>query len=186
MISLLIATVCATEFIPKSFRVTYRQIIVKKISGKTRQVRGVLDYRYPGKVRFEQSRPEKIIWVSNQRKAWFYQAPFVAGESGQLKITSAQENPLAKFFDLLSSKRNYRVVEKSGSSKEFIFSKKEPVSKAVLEFKGAKHFANLKSIQVVQSNGRKVKLLVDKIALNTKYPAKYFSFHPPKNTRISK
>ena len=163
----------------------------KKISGKLKKTFGKIEYSYPSKIRFEQNKPEKIVWVSNPQKTWFYQGPFIEGEPGQLQITSTKQNSLSTFFDTLKNglKNNsfYRVTNIPGGV-ELTFEKKSTkdlgIVKATIFFRGEKRFQNIYMIHIMRPKNNRVKLALTKMATNMKYKDKNFIFVPPPNTQI--
>lgn len=185
------ATNAGAAFFPKKFRAHYEQEIKKQVSGKIKKSYGTIDYLYPGKVRFEQSKPEKIVWVSNARKTWFYQAPFIEGEPGQLEITNHSDDSITTFFDSLhrrlESNKDY-TVERKGSTVELLFTpkskKKMGIKKATLIFAGKETFRNLSWIKIIRSDNKFVNLHFKGIEINPSFKAKNFVFVPPKNTKL--
>ena len=183
-------TLQAKSFLPSSFRAQYEQTIKKKISGKLKKSRGKIEYRYPQNIRFEQTEPEKLIWVSNPRTTWFYQAPFIPTEPGHLKITPTGTDSPSKIFDLLKNGLNDNksyTVRKNKNRVELIFKSKEMKSKfqkAILNFEGSPIFKNIRSIQILEKSGEPLTLIFKSIHINTTFKPKHFVFKPPPNTRI--
>ena len=185
-------TVQAKSFLPQSFRADYEQTIKKKISGKLKKTRGKIEYLYPGNIRFEQFQPENVIWVSNPRTTWFYQAPFIEKEPGHLKVTPTKGESPSKIFDLLKNGLNDNksyTVKKNKNDIELFFNPKEIIlnfQKAVLTFEGPHIFKNLRSIKIVEKSGTPLILNFKSININTKFQKQHFIFKPPPNTRIEK
>ena len=179
----------AKSFLPPSFRAKYEQTIKKKVSGKLKKSRGKIEYLYPKNILFEQSEPEKIIWVSNQKTTWFYQAPFIPTEPGHLKITPTGSESPSKIFDILKNGlRSNKVysVRKSKQQVELIFNSKETklkFQKAILNFKGPPLFKNLHSIQMVEKNGDPLTFVFKSIRIDIAFKPQHFVFKPPPNTR---
>ena len=69
-----------------------------------------------GQIRFESSTPSTVIFTSNGEKAWYYRAPFIEGEQGEVTETSAKNGNMSyiKFFDSLKNglvtNKYYNVV----------------------------------------------------------------------------
>ena len=180
----------AKSFLPPSFRADYEQTIVKKISGNLKKAHGKIEYLHPGNIRFEQTRPEKVVWVSNPKKTWFYQAPFIKEEPGNLRITPTGTDSPSKIFDLLKDglkdNTSYNVKKVKGSV-ELIF--KDPklssnFQKAILTFKGKPTFKNLHSIKMIEQNGDPLELVFKSIDTEIRFKPKHFIFRAPANTRI--
>ena len=183
--------VSAKSFLPPSFRADYEQTIKKKISGKLKRAVGRIEYRYPGNIRFEQTRPENVIWVSNPKTTWFYQAPFVKGEPGNLRTTPTNAESPAKIFDLLKNglkeSHAYTVVKKSDHKIELIFKPKKTPSKfqkAILTFRGSPVFKNLRSIKMLEKNGNPLELTFQSLDIGVAFKPEHFVFVAPPNTRL--
>ena len=183
----------AKSFLPPSFRADYEQTIVKKISGKTKKVRGKVEYLYPGNIRLQQSEPEKVIWVSNPKTTWFYQAPFIKREPGSLREYPTENTSPSRIFDLLKGGLNsnkYYTVNKKGNTVELLFKKDNKISshfqKAILTFNGTSHFKNLRSIKVLEKNDDPLELVFKSINTDTVLKPEHFIFKPPPNTRIER
>ena len=183
-------TLAAKPFLPTSFRADYEQTIKKKISGKLKKSYGRIEYLYPGNVRFEQSNPENVIWVSNPKTTWFYQAPFIKEEPGNLRISNTDSDSPSKIFDFLKNGLNNNdiyKVKKNGNKIEFLFNHKRihsKFSKAILTFNGPLFFESLRSITMIEKNGDPLELTFKSIITNTGLKPKHFIFSPPPNTRI--
>ena len=184
-------SVGANAFLPKSFRAEYKQTIKKVVSGREQETLGTINYLYPSKIRFEQKRPERIVWVSNSKKSWFYQAPFIKGEPGQLKVIEGGKNVVGDLFDLLkgglSSNKHYKVSR----NKKRVTIKFNPKTKRELEiararllFKNQEAFKEIDSMEIFQADGKVIRLKFTNIEVDLKYSSKLFVFTPPENTKV--
>lgn len=193
--AVLLAFALSTEayaFVPKSFKAEYRQVIKKVVSGKEQETRGTISYLYPSRIRFEQLRPEKVVWVSNLKKSWFYQAPFIAGEPGQLKVTEGGKNIVGGLLDILdkglSSNKYYKV---SRNKKKVILTfnpkarRELDITKVELRFKSKEVFKGIASMNIFQESGKVVRLRFTNVKLNLQYSSELFVFVPPKNTKVA-
>ena len=180
-------------FLPNTFRADFEQVIKSTVSKKTKVTTGYLEYEYPGKFRFENLEPEldKLTFVSNSKKTWYYTPPFF-GEPGELKVSKS--NSLSKFFDSLKkglvSNKNYKVFSlKNGKRLEF--SKKKVKDMGILSaeliFASPKStsFDELKSIILVKTDKSRTKLNFKKIKSGLVFKKDNFTFVVPKNTRVS-
>ena len=185
-----LASQTKSPFLPDSFQAEYEQTIKKKISGKLKKARGQIKYLYPGNILFKQTEPEKLVWVSNPKTTWFYQAPFIKGEPGNLRITPTEVNSPSKIFDFLKRGLNDNgsyTVKKNGKTIELIFNPqkiKSKFQKAVLTFNGTPVFKNLRSIKMVEKNGDPLTLTFKSLSIGKSFKPKHFVFKPPPNTRI--
>ncbi|MBT3584342.1 MAG: outer membrane lipoprotein carrier protein LolA [Halobacteriovoraceae bacterium] len=182
------------NFLPNSFKATFVQSFKSSLSGKIKKSRGNIAYRYPGNIRFETLKPSHIVFVSNREKTWYYTAPFLEGEAGELSVQKAGKNSLTRFFDVLKKglKSNPLYKVKMIKGETFLeFTKKTArevgLRKAGLKFTGkAKAFKNLKSIDLYYlKKKKKVTLTLNSILENQKFKNEDFKFTAPKNTKIS-
>lgn len=179
-------------FFPDSFKAVFKQSYRSALSGQLKSSRGEIDYKYPGHIRFETHKPENIVFVSNKFKTWYYTAPFLKGEKGELSIQGASKNVLTRFFDVLhhglKSNDLYKVI-KTKKGHKFIFTKKAKksigIEDALLTFKSSPpHFSSLRSLVLTYPDRNKIKLTLSKIEKNYNFKKGYFFFKTPKNTKI--
>ena len=90
-----------TSFLPKSFQTSFVQEYKSALKGKKRKSHGVIEYAYPSQIRFEVSKPDKLVYISNQKTSWYYSAPYIDGEPGTVSVRKSKKNGLHKFFDSL-------------------------------------------------------------------------------------
>ncbi len=182
----------AENFLPQTFSADFEQVQVSALSGKEKKSQGHIEYKFPSHIRFEVQKPDVIIFVSNPEKTWYYTAPFIAGEAGELTIKPTGKLALSKFFDALKQglKANYlyTIKDKDGST-ELSFTKRSQeelgIAKATLFFNKKKEFAALNTIELLKSDKSKVKLLLTGMKLNTELGKERFNFQAPPNTRSS-
>lgn len=182
-----------TSFLPKEFSAIFQQSHKSAIKNKIKTSNGLLDYKYPGKIKFQVKSPDDIIFVSNSKRAWYYRAPFIEGEAGEVTVKPAGDMALLKLLDLLQrglvNNNHYKVKENKNSvlvtfSKSI--SKNIKVKSINLIFLDSKLlFKTLKEIVINHSNNKKVKLSLKKINTTPKFSKKYFDFEIPKNTKES-
>ncbi len=181
-----------TSFLPKSFNADFSQVIKSSVTGVEKKMKGRIDYRYPGHLWFEATHPDKIIFVSNPKKSWYYIAPWDDEEPGELTISVTNKNSLVKFFDLLKkgmkSNKHYSVSKKD-KGMDLVLSKENQkgigILSAYLEFNGENSFKNISNVVLTKSDKSKVRLLLNKIVINPGFKKGHFVFKAPKNTRVS-
>ncbi|OFZ25968.1 MAG: hypothetical protein A2381_09930 [Bdellovibrionales bacterium RIFOXYB1_FULL_37_110] len=186
------------SFVPRTFSSKVEQVTLSALSGKEKKTYGTMDYMYPGKFRYEQEKPEnsKIIFVSNQSQSWFYTAPFLEGEPGDLIINPMKDKfSLSELFDLLqnglSSNKMYKV-QKQAEAEHLTFSKKVAknlgINKAILTFNKSNlsGFDNIKSVKIIKDDGSAVLFNLLEIKPNLQFGKDHFLFTPPPNTKINK
>ena len=74
----------ANVFLPNSFRAQFTQSYTSSLKNKIKTSKGVIEYQYPGNIYFSTEGTQKIIYVSNRTQNWYYVAPFLDGEPGEL------------------------------------------------------------------------------------------------------
>jgi len=182
-------------FIPAKFRANFRQIYKSSVTGKVKKRSGSISYKYPGYIRLEMKAPPvKTIFVSNSRTSWYYTAPFIEGEKGDVIVSNSGDKEFVKIFDILNSglKNNpkYKVIINKDLA-EFKFSKKSArmlgVSKTIIKFHSPenKTFKNINWIKFYYTNKKPVQMIFSQLSINPSFGDNTFQFTPPKNTNIS-
>ena len=178
-------------FIPRTFKASFREERVGVLSKKKITHSGIIEYKYPSRLRFEVEGPIKTILVIGSKKTWHYTAPFIEGEKGELKITSTKKQSLGKIFDSinggLKSNKHYKV-QKKGMNYELTFTKAlsrdTGVKKVHLVFKDSPVFQSLKKMRIFYA--KKSKLYIFKnIQANLALTPQRFRFHPPQGTNVT-
>ena len=190
----------AKSFLPSSFKARFTQEYVSSLRREKRTSQGVIHYQYPGHIRFsvegKQQNKQKIAFVSNSKRSWYYTAPFIKGEPGEL-ITSGgsagqKQNPYARLFDILRQglvdNRYYKVSKKSKKSASTLTFTQAGVGatqikSATIFFKGKKRFDKIGRIELVFADGKDFALNLSSIETNVKFKKGHFVFVPPPNTR---
>lgn len=179
-------------FMPKSFEAQVVQKQKSALSGKVKESRGKLAYRYPGHLRFEIKKPDEVIFVSNKLKTWYYTGPFIEGESGEVTVSNEGNHILTKFFDSFSKgleTNSLYSVQKNGEKVEVTFDeklqKKLGVLSATFRFKTQKYkFEELDGLSILQQDRQKLSLSLEEIKTGQKLPDQTFVFEVPENTKV--
>ncbi|NOT79034.1 MAG: outer membrane lipoprotein carrier protein LolA [Bacteriovoracaceae bacterium] len=189
----LYSSISLAEFLPTSFSSKFEQEYVSTLKGKIKKGEGSIDYKYPGQIRLETSLPSAVIFTSNGTRAWYYRAPFIEGEEGEVTESSAQDGSTAfiKFFDSLKqgliSNSIYDV--KSGDPTVITFKPKAQkefgINKSSIYFKSksGKNFSDIEAIELTLADGKKSKLKFLELKSDIKFSANHFIFSPPTNTK---
>lgn len=181
------------EFMPQSFSSKFEQEYVSTLKGKTKKGNGTIEYKYPGQIRFETNTPSTVIFVSNGVKAWYYRAPFIEGEQGEVTESKASEGSTIyiKFFDSLKNglvSNDYYDVKK-GEPATIVFKPKTAkelgIKESMLYFKskGSQKFEDLQAINLVFADGKNSKLKFVDLKVNPGMGTDRFNFTPPANTK---
>ena len=183
-------------FIPDTFKAYFKQSYKSSLSGKKKVTTGSIEYFYPGRVRFEITSPDKTIFVSNPSKTWYYNAPFVDGEPGEVLIKKTGKMVISKFFDILKTGLKNNKLYKVESKKNYYevqFSKKIigeiGIRKSILSFRNSKsnpQFGDINYIDLHYTDKRIVKMTFSKIEESVIFAKNRFIFKVPENTQISK
>lgn len=193
IITLFSSVAAFAEFLPQSFSSKFEQEYISTLKGKVKKGHGIIEYKYPGQIRFETNAPTSVIFVSNGLKAWYYRAPFIEGEQGEVTESKASEGSTIyiKFFDSLKNgliSNNYYDV-KNGDPAILIFKPKAAkelgIKEAMLYFKkqGSQKFEELEVINIVFADGKNSKLKFVDLKTNSSMGADRFNFTPPANTK---
>jgi len=177
------------EFMPQSFTSRFEQEYISSLKGNVKRGNGTIEYRYPGQIRFETNTPSTVIFVSNGTKAWYYRAPFIEGEQGEVTETSAREGASVyiKFFDVLKkglSNNDYYDVKDNlltfkGKAKADL-----GIAQARLLFKNnSAQFSHLEVIDMTFTDGKNSKIKFTDLKTDVALPTERFNFIPPANTK---
>ena len=186
------STARAASWMPEAFSAQFTQIYTSAVSGKEQRGEGRLDYAYPGKIKFQATKPDPFIFTSNGQKTWYYYPPFIEGESGELSVQNQGNLWLNQFFDLLrhgpqTNDRFTAVAQGAIWNLRFKADTAEKVQakNANLKFKTKnKKFAELQEIELTKQDGKKVRFLLEQINLHPVLAKDYFDFVAPSNTKI--
>lgn len=189
-----LSTICFSSwaFMPKSFEAHVVQKQKSALSGRVKESRGQLAYRYPGHLRFEVKKPDEVIFVSNKLKTWYYTGPFIDGESGEVTISNEGNHILTKFFDSFSKgleSNSLYSVKKNDDKVEVTFDEKLQkqlgVLSATFNFKGQDYkFEELKGLSILQHDRQKLTLTLEDIKTGRELPDQTFVFEVPENTKV--
>jgi outer membrane lipoprotein-sorting protein len=182
-------TTAYAEFLPQTFSSRFEQEYVSTLKGKIKKGQGTIDYKYPGQIRFETNTPSTVIFTSNGNRSWYYRAPFIEGEQGEVTEMPAKEGAsvFIKFFDALkkglSSNEFYdfkeNVITFKGKTKTDL-----GVNKARLTFKNnSQKFDDLDVIELTLADGKNSKIKFIDLKSNVNLTAEKFNFTPPPNTK---
>jgi len=184
----------AKAFVPDSFSANFEET-VKSVTGKEKKTYGKVDYKFPGHLRFEVTKPERSLFIVNPKKTWFYQPAFIKGEKDQVTIQKSANLPLIKFLDSVkngveNSKLFTTKYEKNAVILTFVktIQKDMGVEGVTLNAKGdAKAVTELKNFESITLNRGKnsnstIKLLdLDEGAT---FPPGNFEFTPSASTKV--
>ena len=179
-------------FMPKTFEAQVIQKQKSALSGRIKESRGKLTYRYPGHLRFEIEKPDEVTFVSNKFKTWYYTGPFIDGESGEVTISNEGDHILTKFFDSFSKgfkTNSLYEVEMADKLVEVTFDKKLQKELGVLSatfiFKTKKHkFEELEKLNILQHDKQELTLMLEDIKFGQNFSDQIFVFQVPENTKI--
>jgi len=176
---------------PKTFEAQVIQKQKSALSGRIKESRGKLAYKYPGHLRFEIEKPDQITFVSNKFKTWYYTGPFIDGESGEVTISHEGDHILAKFFDSFSKgfkTNSLYKVKIDGEHVEVTFDKKLQQELGVLSatffFKTKEHkFEELLKLKILQHDKQELTLMLEDIKFGQDFSDQKFVFQVPENTK---
>ena len=195
VITILFSLNLKAEFLPTSFSAKFEQEYVSILKGNMKKGQGLIEYKYPGNIRFETTTPSQVIFVSNGIKAWYYRAPFIEGEEGEVSETSAKESNSVyiKFFDSLknglSSNSQYDVKNAGDGMHVVTFkpkiAKEFGIKEAILSFNSDKdkNFSELKKIELLFPDGKKSSLNFVDLKTNLNLDSSRFNFVAPPKTK---
>ena len=171
-------------FIPDRFQLLFVKEL-KSLLNKQKKSEGVLTYQHPGKIRIEQKKPFKTLYVSNGRQAWLYSAPLdPEREKGEVTVLDPQKIPLAEVLGSLRkglvSNKIYSV-SKQGAVYTLTFRPKSKeqyrVESVKVEMSSAHtaEFGGIKALTVKSENALEKYQLVE-ITTPPPFPPAHFDF----------
>jgi outer membrane lipoprotein-sorting protein len=190
---LLIIKSAFADFLPQAFSSKFEQTYISTLKGKEKKGQGSIEYKFPGSIRFETNSPSTVIFVSNGVKAWYYRAPFIEGEQGEVTESSAKDGSTIyiKFFDSLKKglvSNDYYDVKK-GDPIKLTFKphaqKELGINESEISFKvkGSEKFEDVESIALIFADGKKSTLKLIDLKTAPNFPADRFNFKAPANTK---
>lgn len=194
LLSVLLSTKPAfADFLPQAFYSKFEQTYISTLKGKEKKGQGSIEYKFPGSIRFETNSPSTVIFVSNGVKAWYYRAPFIEGEQGEVTESSAKDGSTIyiKFFDSLKKglvSNDYYDVKK-GQPVKLTFKphaqKELGITDSEISFKvkGSEKFEDIESIALIFSDGKKSTLKLIDLKASQNFPSDRFNFTAPPNTK---
>lgn len=178
---------------PNSFHMEFEQVHESLLKKKKKVTKVSLDYKYPSKIVLKTGL--ETIYTSNGSKSWYYTAPFIPTEQGEVVVQNKVELGLLKFFDSLKNgltKNDYFDYELKGSELIFHFKEKGiselSLERAIFLTKEKKTADKLElsdfiQIKLMKANERAIVLNIKEIDTKRDFPNKHFIFSPPKNTK---
>jgi outer membrane lipoprotein-sorting protein len=180
----------APGFLPKKFSASFEQSYKSNLTGKVKRSWGKIQYEYPSRLRFVVDKPQKLIFVSNPKKTWYYTAPLIPGEKGDLSVSKTKKIVLSELFDALYDKSQKNDVFKLKNNSptivqlEFLPQKVKDIGieSAKLVFKNKKDkdsFSNVQRIEIIDSTKKVVTLVFNDLKSIKKFPKDNFLFSEP-------
>lgn len=183
-----------SPFLPETFSAKFEQVYVSSLTKKEKKSYGVLDYKFPGNIRFEVEKPNNILFISNNKTNWIYRPPFVEGEKGELTIKKSEEIGLSGLLDTLNqglSDNPQFKIEKTGNKVRMIFNsstvEKIGLKEGLLVFQSPskEDFNSIVEIEITYPDQKKVSFKLSQINPKVSFDSNHFTFEPPKNTNVT-
>jgi outer membrane lipoprotein-sorting protein len=179
-----------SSFLPKAFVARFEKSFKSIVTQKEVKSAGELSYETPSKIKLIS--PDNTQFVSNGKKAWKYDPPFIAGEKGEVVIGPAKKFELVDLLDSLqaglNSNKLYKVETKDNVT-ELIMSKagqeQMQVSKVILEAdKPVTKFAEIKRMRLFDLKSQEVVYSFISFDDQVQFKHDAFNFEVPKDTNI--
>lgn len=189
--------VFAANFVPSSFSAQYEETQKSLISGKLKKTFGAIDYKFPGNIRLELKTDPAIAFVANNEQTWYYTAPAVAGEQGQVSISKGSSHPVTKFLDSIKNgiegskifttkweNQDLKLTFNPEAQKEY--SLKEVILHAKTNNRNVTSINDFDIITLHNVSGAQTHIKFIEIKEGVNFPAKHFVFSIPAKTKITK
>jgi outer membrane lipoprotein-sorting protein len=190
-------TAMAEDFLPASFSADYEESFKSAATGKEKKSTGKIDYKYPRHIRFEVASPDPSSFVANPKTSWYYTPPFVDGEEGQVVIQRSEDLVLTKFLDSLKNGAKTNAAYTVQFKKAQLVLTFSPALKkdlqmvqAILTAKSgeaakATNLGAFQELELVHSNGRRVKMKFLEFRPGVTFDDKHFEFRVPRKTKVT-
>lgn len=186
-----IAEVLAKDgLLPSSFKATFEQRLKSEITGKEKVSSGEIYYEFPTHLRFEIKEPDPVTLVVTPEKTWYYTAPFVSGEPGELIIKKSSKSPVVYFFDELHKGSESSLYKSEKGDKRLLLKfsekgqKETGVLSAEISYQGETKFENIQEVLITHTDKKNVRLSFKERTSNLKFDAAVFNFVIPPKTNI--
>ena len=174
------------SFIPKRFKINFKQTTTSQISGKEKNSWGTLDYKHPGYIKFEFHKPNKILFISNPQKTWYYTPSYDKNKKGNVTISKTKPTGPSSFFDILKygfiNNKFYKATIYKNKTASILFetqtAKRLAIKDAFFTFNNNKKntFDSISSIKINYTEKPSVLLTFNEIKINLKFSKKHFIY----------
>lgn len=190
----LFSTCIFAGLVPDSFTMKLEQVHKSLLTKKEKKTDVRIQYLYPRHIILESGK--ETVYVSNGRKSWYYTAPFMPEEQGELVVRKQVDLGLLKFFDSMRDgiEKNPFFTYKQVSNKLiFTFStngiRQLSLKEAVFISKKIKAPKSLKlsdftEIILTKSNQKKTFFRIKSVDNKRKLSSHNFHFRAPENTKV--
>lgn len=184
-----------SSFVPSTFKLGFEQIQQSSLTNRERKSVGEMKFKSPNRLYFTVTSPDEVTFVTDGKLTYYYTAPFIEGESGELTIQESSDNILSQFFGSLAhgltDNVNYKVELKGEMNAKIIFeadmARELGVDWAEFVFKSStREFSNVEKLLLSQSDGTHLTLNFKELQTNVKLEDSVFNFTPPPNTKINR
>jgi outer membrane lipoprotein carrier protein len=158
---------------------------------QTKKSSGTLQFKRPGKVRWETLKPDRNLLVSDGKKFWYYTPPFDASEHGQyMEKKAAQvqsrfaQKLLSASFSEVTAQKTMKVEQ--GSPNSFILTPLKhsagSIARVTVTIDPEKKV--ISSLVLEHDDGNRTEITLSDIQLGKKLGDETFKFVPPPNTDL--
>ena len=164
----------------------FTQINLIAALNQTKTSTGTLIFKRPGKVRWETTKPDPNLLVSDGKTYWYYTPPFDADEHGQLieKKSTEVQSRLANTLLSGSFSMAKDMVIKQESPSRFLLIPKKRASGTITQTELEVNVANklIEKVTLTHKGGNRTEITLNNIELGKDFPDSTFTFTPPPNT----
>ncbi len=174
----------------EDYQATFQQVYKNKLMGETRTSSGKVYIKRPGQMRWEYTKPNQKLFVSDGKTLWVYEA-----EANQVYKQDLASSDLPTAITFLMGKGNlkkdfdYKLIENEKASKkgliviELVPKKPATQYKKLLFMVDGETFAVKRTI-IVDHTGSTNSMRFDKVKTNQGIKAKKFKFKMPKGATL--
>ena len=185
----------AEDFLPTSFSTDYEESFKSAASGKIKKSFGKIDYKYPKQIRFEVLNPDPSTFVANAKTSWYYTAPFIEGEEGQVVIQPSKDLALTKFLDSLKKglkgndafsvfiKSEKLTLKFTDKTKKQLQLQEAILTTSSADASKVASLSGFNQLELIHLDGNKLNFKFTGFKSNVNHPANHFEFKIPPHTK---
>ena len=168
----------------KTLSATFDQTVESAVTKLQQKSSGSLKFKRPGRIRWETEKPDRSLFVSDGKKAWFYTPGDEEGENGSYHELAAGQAQSRLANALLSGSfsvaRDMKIHQDSALKFTLTPKKGGPVTQALIEIEPRQIV--IQKVILKHADGNRTEITLSGVQLGKEYEDSDFVFNPPPHT----